>query len=677
MWPLNDEPSGPVGSKKQESLAKSARSRAKVTRNELYPSENVCTGMVKAAVAKQRPNSSSLASKPLSQRALRPISVNIPTPIRLSPAPARKTGPNRFRSGSESKIHSLQPIASPSDSSRQPPVDSFEPCDLNQVDLAQIPSEPAETCQLSSQNLKTLSNLLKSNQSPHGGLPVPTTDERNSLFKPNEEGISEKFFSLEPTLGSSQRSGGSSDKNNYSSSVDSLVIGPTTLRSAFFDSGIILPGPHCGVDSTGLDEHRTENLSCSSESTLARLALMRLETMILKQRRVDFEPVETKPKLNPSLNKDEPLVQNDLDPASGRNVHSKAPSITKPIAIGKVRCALLESERLLGIKWIHNVDTTLTTNPHITPEVRYHASMLFSLYWGSRSPKVPKQDATQSPEPNTTRDLSQDREAKKKLKLIAATAMACLTLTIKWHFDFCKPLFTLQLMSFCKTTDFRTFRVTPEDLIIAERAILFSYPVAGGLWLDSPHAFLEELIHIIPSLRLLSNVPSYLRLPQGKKYSKNSSESKSNQGTKNDVRWDWPKVVHQVEKTLAKATMWQEVLAFEPSVLCVVALYISLDGVEAGYHENKHDTSITPDTTDMSKLPGQTGKETGLSELKSIGKGEESVSTTPAVVNDTGGPWIWRWIDINDTMDQVCRVTQVSGDDVENCLDWFCQSELF
>lgn len=102
-------------------------------------------------------------------------------------------------------------------------------------------------------------------------------------------------------------------------------------------------------------------------------------------------------------------------------------------------------------------------------------------------------------------------------------------------------------------------------------------------------------------------------------------------------------------------------LAFEPSVLCVVALYISLDGVEAGYHENKHDTSITPDTTDMSKLPGQTGKETGLSELKSIGKGEESVSTTPAVVNDTGGPWIWRWIDINDTMDQVCRVTQVSG----------------
>jgi len=201
--------------------------------------------------------------------------------------------------------------------------------------------------------------------------------------------------------------------------------------------------------------------------------------------------------------------------------------------------------------------------------------------------------------------------------------------------------------------------------------------VAGGLWLDSPHAFLEELIHIIPSLRLLSNVPSYLRLPQGKKHSKNSNESKSNQGPKSGVRWDWPKVVHQVEKTLAKATMWQEVLAFEPSVLCVVALYISLDGVEAGYHENKHDTSIAPDPADMSKPPGQSGKRPGLSELKSIGKGEKPVSTPPAVVNDTGGPWIWRWIDINDTMDQVCRVTQVSGDDVENCLDWFCQSELF
>jgi hypothetical protein len=84
---------------------------------------------------------------------------------------------------------------------------------------------------------------------------------------------------------------------------------------------------------------------------------------------------------------------------------------------------------------------------------------------------------------------------------------------------------------------------------------MFSYPVAGGLWLDSPHAFLEELIHIIPSLRLLSNVPSYLRSQRGRKDNKNSRESKNNQLPKSGVRWDWPKVVHQVERTLAKATM--------------------------------------------------------------------------------------------------------------------------
>jgi hypothetical protein len=57
--------------------------------------------------------------------------------------------------------------------------------------------------------------------------------------------------------------------------------------------------------------------------------------------------------------------------------------------------------------------------------------MLFSLYWGSRSPKVPKKELIPDSQSKSARDLSLDREAKKKLKLIAATAMACLTLTVK------------------------------------------------------------------------------------------------------------------------------------------------------------------------------------------------------------------------------------------------------
>ncbi|PLW36104.1 hypothetical protein PCANC_16210 [Puccinia coronata f. sp. avenae] len=664
------------GNKKKESFSKSARTRAKVPRKELYPSENVSTGLAQAAAPKQRYNaSSSLAGKPLAERALRPISVNIATPVRLSPA--RKTGANRIRSGSESKIQSLQPIGSPSsDSSRQlpPPAASLQPFTLNQFHYVDMPAESAEASQLNSQNLKALSNLLKSNQPPNGDGEhrMLENGERDCLFRPSQEGISEKFFSLAPSLSSSQRSACSPDENHMCLE-DSLVIESTTLHSTFFNAGITLPGPPCGVGSTLPDKDCAEQSDPSPTSTSARLALTRLETMILKQRRVDFEPVAIESKFEENRPQNEPLAER-RPVVAGAPDQSENPPIGNTPTIGKVRCALLESERLMGIKWIHNVDTALTTNPHITPEVRYHASMLFSLYWGSRSPKVPKKELIPDSQSKSARDLSLDREAKKKLKLIAATAMACLTLTVKWHFDFCKPLFTLQLMSFCKTTDFRTFKVTPEDLIIAERAIMFSYPVAGGLWLDSPHAFLEELIHIIPSLRLLSNVPSYLRSQRGRKDNKNSRESKNNQLPKSGVRWDWPKVVHQVERTLAKATMWQEVLAFEPSVLCVVALYISLDGVEAGYHEKIDDA----DPADISAPSTQPSKQTVLiSERKSMEKAEEPLAIPPKDVNETDGPWIWRWIDINDTMDQVCRVTQVSGDDVENCLDWFCQSELF
>ncbi|KAA1100994.1 hypothetical protein PGT21_003792 [Puccinia graminis f. sp. tritici] len=655
MLPRIDVPIGPTGgNRKQESLEKSARHRTKLPRSELYPSENLTGLTLRAPAPKQRSNlPSALASKPLSERVLRPISVNISTPISLS-SPS-KTVVRRFRSGSEGKIKSLQPDDDQASvSPQQSPSDSCKPSIQIRTDYsAEIPSAPTETSQLSSKNLQTLSNMLRSNQPPHAELSIPEDSERDSL-KPGEEGISEKYFSLAPTLGSSQRSHGSAH-GDFTCSEGSPPTEPLALRSTFFNVGIILPAPPCEVGRP--DKAYVENAERSSES---RLASMRLETMILKQRRVDFEPVESESKLGRSVENDRPLTDNHLGDSNLDHQSSILPTRNSS-TIGKVRCALLESERLLGIKWINNVDTTLTTNPHITPEVRYHASLLFSLYWGSRSPKVSKPDVVPISQAKTTRDLSAEREAKKKLKLIAATAMACLTLTIKARLMF----FLLRRIPATRFTQ-NADVVTPEDLIIAERAILFSYPVAGGLWLDSPHAFLEELIHIIPSLRLLSNVPSYLFSEREKKDSKSShsglSESKKGQEPKNGVRWDWPKVVHHFERTLAKATMWQEVLAFEPSVLCVVALYIALDGVEAGYHEKNEDKILLSNPVFPINEASTHSDDRGLClESRLFPKGREPVGMPSADLNDTEGPWIWRWVDINDTMDQVCRTTQVSG----------------
>ncbi|KAI9630271.1 hypothetical protein KEM48_014134 [Puccinia striiformis f. sp. tritici PST-130] len=683
MLPRTDDLIRPIiASIKQDSYQKPARNRAKVARSD----ENA-TGLAKVPAPKQRSNlSSALASKPLSERVLRPISVNITTtPVILSPP--TKTATRRFRSGSEGKIQSLQPVDDPSYPSQQTPSDSCKPCALERPSFVELPLSPAETSQLSLENLKTLSNLLKSEQPPHEELRTPEDGERDSLLKTSEEGISEKYFSLAPTLGSSERSTFSPNVG-HTCSEDSPITKPTALLSTFFNPGVVLPAPPYDSGSTRTNSHLVKN-SDAIASTPTRLAQMRLETMILKQRRVDFDTAEIEPHKQSSENDvPSPSGQDNLGPHSVNNQpQSQTLSTSSTSTIGKVRCALLESERLLGIKWIHNVDTTLTTNPHITPEVRYHASMLFSLYWGSRTPKAPKQDVVQTLQPKAG-DLAAEREAKKKLKLIAATAMACLTLTIKWYFDFCKPLFTLQLTSFCKTTDFRTFRVTPDDLILwidlrsgrrTSDTVFLS--LAGGLWLDSPHAFLEELIRIIPSLRLLSSVPSYLLLPKDKKDVNKSNSSPSeppiDQMPKTGVRWDWPKVVRQFERTLAKATMWQEVLAFEASVLCVVALYISLDGVKAGYHVKNSDSRIVPDSPPTSEPSARAGAGTGLSEPTSTTKGPESEIMPPTDNNDTGGQWIWRCMDINDTMDRVCRATQVSGDDVEICLDWFCQSGSF
>jgi hypothetical protein len=106
----------------------------------------------------------------------------------------------------------------------------------------------------------------------------------------------------------------------------------------------------------------------------------------------------------------------------------------------------------------------------------------------------------------------------------------------------------------------------------------------------------------------------------------------------------------------------QEVLAFEPSVLCVVALYIALDGVEAGYHEKNEDKILSSNPAFPISKASTHSEDKGLClDSRLLPTGREPVSMPSPDLNNTEGPWIWRWVDINDTMDQVCRTTQVSG----------------
>lgn len=663
--------SGHVGEdRKHEGIPKPVRIRPRV---ENFSNENPAS-LGKIPALKYRHKASSIQSNTSfsGRGVLRPIGINISNSSR--PSPSNKDSSRRLRSGSEGKIQSLRPVEDDFDSPQQRPKDDTHPFISWETQSAEPNFALPDGNRLSCKNLETLAHLSQRHTHPdqHVGPDPQPNGVAESKKKSDlvNEGASETDCSLIPTLGSSSRSCSFSDEKL--SDNTSQADYSQTLRSSFFYPGTILPAPHtCEMDR--FDRHKNnEDLSNSLQSTPYREALLRLETMIVKQRRVDFEPMETSATNHERTSNE---YETHLDE------HPRSYLLSTCSVMGKVRCALSESERLLGVRWIHNVDTTLTTNPHVTPEIRYHASLLFSLYWGSRSSKVAKPETTTGSQQRITRDLQGEREAKKKMKLIAATAMACLTLTIKWYFDFCKPLFTLQLLSFCKTTDFRTFRVTPEDLIVAERAILFSYPIAGGLWLDSPHAFLEELIHIVPALKLLSNTPRYRFSPKGSKCLKNVecgiAEPTNSPTSRNILRWDWPEVVRKFERTLAKATIKQEFLAFEPSVFCVVALYISLDAVEPGYYEEGSETTIVSHPDRLNRESEQAGVGFWATESKFIEKEREQVKVPSQHVNERGITWRWRWIDINDTMDQVCRVVQVSKEDVEACLDWFCQLECF
>ncbi|CAH7685478.1 hypothetical protein BY996DRAFT_4582585, partial [Phakopsora pachyrhizi] len=408
------------------------------------------------------------------------------------------------------------------------------------------------------------------------------------------------------------------------------------------------------------------------KSFITRNALARLKTMILKQRRVDFEHEGL------DLNKNE-AESTSVEGCHGANenfdhLQNQFRAASK-LQKSKVRCTLSNEERILGIRWIHRVDTLYTTNPNISPEVRYHASMLFSLYWGSRSHKLPS--VCFQNDKSVPLDAETEKEVRKRTKLIAATAMASLTLATKWYFDFCRPLFTVQLQSFCKTTNFQNFKITPEDLIVVERAILFSYPVAGGLWLDCPHAFVDELIRVIPSLNYLSLVPNYSVKESSPTRSESDRVEHRNNKLINEEKGvqDWSEVMREFCEALEKATTAQEFLAFDPAVLCVVALYVAMEAIEPGYYERTTKSSKKDDLTSPKSLSSSFSSYSSSS-LKSLIDSSSSSSSSSSsfdLDDNFSQLWIWKFVDVNETMDQICEVLQVSSASVEACLNWFCQ----
>ncbi|MBW0541217.1 hypothetical protein O181_080932 [Austropuccinia psidii MF-1] len=447
---------------------------------------------------------------------------------------------------------------------------------------------------------------------------------------------------------------------------------------SFFYPGTVLPTP--SEEQLGSQANSIKRPS-NEHSSLAGKASRRLQTMLSKQRRVALASDNIQTKFN----------QNTLETSTQCQDSSINSKLNKSLdsqsntSIRKVRCALSRTERLLGIKWIHNVDTTGTTHPQLTPSVRYHACILFSLYWGAYIPKVVKLGDSDVSHKNIIWGSKGDREAQKKMKLIAATAMACLTLAIKWQFDCCKPLFTLQLHSFCKTTDYKSFKLTPDDLILTERAILFSYPVKGGVWIDSPHCFLEELVRIIPSLRMLSTEPpKYLQkktCPSSRK-----SDGLFRQGNTKVIKilkpWVWPEVLHEFHKTLTRVTIMQEFLTFDASVLCVVALYAALEAVEPGYYQKISQKSYLKARPGAANyIPGAPVNDRNQKiESKEnircfVAENKDHEKRKIRAGEDLGEAWLWRSIDVNDTVNQVCHVAQIKSFQVEECLSWFYEME--
>ncbi|KAH9813773.1 hypothetical protein DFH28DRAFT_1169666 [Melampsora americana] len=546
---------------------------------------------------------------------------------------------SRLRSGSQSKAQSLQPVEIKCTDGQKilticPSLFTVKEVSTDKPEIEKtVPKgfEWRQVQELNEENLRRLNELLETEAND---------DSLSSSFIRLEQGEAEsaKFLdsddeddhvlindcstnlSIVPTIASppsfthSPFVNDSTDISDSISPKSSKVASDRFLKvdslakkaSTFFDDDVVLPLP--SNDPTLKSNKTTRDPKVVKSGV--NISLERLNTMLLKQRKVDFE-------------------------------YDEAESF-------------------------------------LSPDIRYHASILFSLYWGSRSGSSSPNQASSTENPETQQKESSNsqskkkengetaREKRKKSKLIAATAMASLTLATKWHFDFCKPLFTVQLKSFCQTTNFGSFKVTPENLI---RAILFSYPVAGGLWLDCPHAFLEELINVVPTLNTLSSIPEYIlrknyyNVGQSLRY---YDEQKNVKEIDSDGVWDWPDVMHEFDLALEKVTTVQEFLAFNPAVFCVIALYLALVEVEPGYYEKRQDSRKKKDiSSDSSKDIADeriTTSENIQDTLKKLLIEEEHSEL-----------WVWKFIDVNDTMNQVCEALRVSARDVEECLNWYSE----
>ncbi|EGG09840.1 uncharacterized protein MELLADRAFT_95356 [Melampsora larici-populina 98AG31] len=624
---------------------------------------------------------------------------------------------NRLRSGSESKAQSLQPVEIKCTDGQKilticPSLFTVKEglTDKSEVEkTAPNGFEWRQVQELNEENLRRLNELLESEE--HGDslgssfIKLEQGDAESAKFLDSDDDEDDHVLingrsrhtesgaprdcstnlSIVPTIASPPsfiHSPFVNDSTDIAESVSpkgSKVASDRFLKvdssskkvSTFFDHDVVLPLP--SNDPTLKSNKTTRDPKVVKSGV--NISLERLSTMLLKQRKVDFEYDDTES----FLSQDSPPENSAEEVSTDEGNKSKRGKSRRKV--GKVRCTLSKDERMLGIRWLHLVDTSTTTNPNITPEVRYHASILFSLYWGSRtgnsSPDqskstedsdVPLKEGRHS-QSKKKENVETSREKRKKSKLIAATAMASLTLATKWHFDFCKPLFTVQLKSFCQTTNFGSFKVTPENLIMAERAILFSYPVAGGLWLDCPHAFLEELINVVPTLNILSSIPEYIlrknyyNVGQSLRY---YDEQKNVKEIDSDGVWDWPDVMHEFDLALEKVTTVQEFLAFNPAVFCVIALYLALVEVEPGYYEKKQDSrkkkdellDTSKDITDETIMTSENIQDT----LKKLLIEEEHSEL-----------WVWKFIDVNDTMNQVCEALRVSARDVEECLNWYSE----
>lgn len=98
----------------------------------------------------------------------------------------------------------------------------------------------------------------------------------------------------------------------------------------------------------------------------------------------------------------------------------------------------------------------------------------------------------------------------------------------------------------------------------------------------------------------------------------------------------------------------QEFLAFNPAVFCVIALYLALVEVEPGYYEkNQESRKKRVYTSDPSKPTSES--------LGPIISPVQDEMKKLVIEEELSELWIWKFIDVNETMNQVCEALEVSA----------------